>query len=266
MRINAAKSSPPAAARSTTLSRLSAATFARLQHKLRRVHLKRHEILQEAHRSIEHIYFIQRGIAVLFACTRQDGEVGAAIIGRQGLVGVPVVLGIRQSPHRCLMEVPGEALRIASEDFRQAMDESPPLRQQLMIHVQGLLVQNEQTVLCNARHQLEERLARWLLLAHDRLEDNTIPLTQYLLSKMLGVRRAGIAAALERLERDGAVRKRPGAVEIVDRTLIEQRTCECYRIIAEYRCPIDFAAVGHASERRPRASGRGGPGAGYPTP
>ena len=191
---------------------------------------------------------------------------GAAIIGRQGLVGVPVLLGIRQSPHRCLMEVPGEALRIASEDFRQAMDESPPLRQQLMIHVQGLLVQNEQTVLCNVRHQLEERLARWLLLAHDRLEDNTIPLTQYLLSKMLGVRRAGIAAALERLERDGAVRKRPGAVEIVDRTLIEQRTCECYRIIAEYRCPIDFAAVGHASERRPRASGRGGPGAGYPTP
>jgi len=164
------------------------------------------------------------------------------------------------------MEVPGEALRIASEDFRQAMDESPPLRQQLMIHVQGLLVQNEQTVLCNVRHQLEERLARWLLLAHDRLEDNTIPLTQYLLSKMLGVRRAGIAAALERLERDGAVRKRPGAVEIVDRTLIEQRTCECYRIIAEYRCPIDFAAVGHASERRPRASGRGGPGAGYPAP
>ena len=142
MLVNAARSAPPAVARNSVLSHLPAATWARLQPKLRRVQLKRHEILQEAHRSIDHIYFIQRGMAVLFARTRRDGDVGVAIIGRQGLVGIPVVLGTRRSPHRCLMEVPGEALQMAAEDLRQTMDESPPLRQQLMIYVQALLVQN----------------------------------------------------------------------------------------------------------------------------
>ena len=250
MLVNAARSAPPVAARNSILSRLPAATFAKLKPKLRRVQLKRHEILQEAHRSIDHVYFIQRGMAVLFARTKRDGEVGVSIIGRQGLVGVPVVLGSRRCPHRCLMEVSGEALQIASEDLRQAMDESPPLRQQLMIYVQAMIVQHAQTVLCNARHQLEERLTRWLLLAHDRLEDDTIPLTQDLLSTMLGVRRAGVTTALERLERDGAVRKKRGAVEIIDRTLVEQRTCECYSVIGEYQRPINSAPVEHAPERR----------------
>jgi len=113
-----------------------------------------------------------------------------------------------------------------------------------------LLVQNSQTVLCNARHQLEERLTRWLLLAHDRLEDDTIPLTQELLSTMLGVRRAGITTALERLERDGALRKKRGAVQIIDRTLVEQRTCECHWVIGEYQRPINSSPAEYAPERR----------------
>jgi CRP-like cAMP-binding protein len=255
--VDAAKLVPSAEVRNSILSRLPAATLARLRPKLRRVQLQRNEILQDAHRSIDHIYFIQRGLAVLFARTRRDGEVGVTIIGRQGLVGVPAVLGTRRSLHRCLMEVPGEALQIAAEDFRQAMDESPPLRQQVMIHAQELLVQYAQTVLCNARHQLEERLTRWLLLAHDRLEGNTIPLTQDLLSMMLGVRRAGITTALDRLERDGAVRKRRGAVEIADRTLIEQRTCECYRVIAESERSIDFTPAEHAPELRNQLASAG---------
>src|SRR5262249_57547284 len=102
----------------------------------------------------------------------------------------------------------GEGRVWGAEDGGRGVDKSPPLRQQLMIYVQALLVQNSHTVLCNARHQLEERLTRWLLLARDRLEDDTIPLTQELLSTMLGVRRAGITTALERLERDGALRKK----------------------------------------------------------
>jgi len=110
-----------------------------------------------------------------------------------------------------------------------------------MNYLHALLVQESQTALCNVRHGLTERLTRLLLLARDRLNDDTIPLTHDLLSMMLGVRRAGITMALERLERSGAVQKRRGAVDIVNRSLIERRTCECYRIIAmEYQRLTDF--------------------------
>jgi CRP-like cAMP-binding protein len=138
------------------------------------------------------------------------------------------------------METAGEALQVKSKNLRQSMEKHPALRQQLMNYVQALLIQNSQTILCNALHRLEERLARWLLLARDRLDDDVIPLTHELFSMMLGVRRAGITTALTELERTGAVRKWRGAVEIMDRALLEQRACECYRIIAaEYRRLVD---------------------------
>jgi CRP-like cAMP-binding protein len=241
---------PPIAAQNSVLSHLPAATLARLQPKLQHVQLKRHQVLQEAHRPIDRVYFLQRGMAVLSARTRRDGEVGVAIIGRLGLVGVPAVLGTMRSPQRCVMEIPGEALQIGSGDLRRAMDESPSLRQQLMNYVQALLIQNTQTALCNARHNLEERLARWLLLTQDRLDGDTIPLTHDLLAMMLGVRRAGITTALEQLERSGAVLRMRGAVEIADRAQLEQWTCECYRIIAtEYQRLTDSGRSERAVER-----------------
>jgi CRP-like cAMP-binding protein len=234
----------------SVLARLPAATLARLQPKLRHVQLKRHDILQETHRSIDRVYFLQGGLAVLLARTRRDGEVGVAVVGRFGLVGVPAVLGTMRSPYRCVMEIPGEALQIGTQDLRRAMDESPVLRGQLLNYVQALLVQNAQTALCNARHNLEQRLARWLLLSRDRLDDDIIPLTHDLLSIMLGVRRAGVTMALEQLERSGAVRRKRGAVEIANRAHLEKGTCECYRIIAaEYQRLIDVARPESALER-----------------
>ena len=106
----------------------------------------------------------------------------------------------RCDANRCRMQVPGEALRIASPDLRHAIEQCPELRQQLMNYVQALLVQNSQSVLCNVRHELRQRLCRWLLLACERLDDSIIPLTHELLSMTLGVRRAGVTMALARLE------------------------------------------------------------------
>jgi hypothetical protein len=112
----------------------------------------------------------------------------------------------------------------------------PELRQKLMNYVQALLVQNSQSVLCNIRHKLHQRLSRWLLLACDRLDDKTILLTHDPLSMALGVRRPGVTTALADLEATGALRRSRGAIEILDRDILEQQTCECYRIIAaEYR-------------------------------
>src|SRR5215510_1049259 len=241
----------PAEVRNCILQCLRPDILARLQPYLRRVPLKRGQILQEPHSPLERVYFIERGMAVLMARTKRDGQMGVGIIGRAGLVGVPVVLGIMRSPHHCVMEVEGEALQIGAEIFRRAMDGSSTLRQHLMNYVHALLVQQSQMVLCNARHPLMERLTRLLLLAHDRLDDDTIPLTHDLLSMMLGVRRAGITTALDRLERYGAVQKTRGALQIVDRTRLERSTCECYRIIArEYQRLIDFSRFEHLVEPR----------------
>jgi CRP-like cAMP-binding protein len=218
------------------LAHLPAHAFATLQPYLRRVRLKRHDVLQEPRCPLRKVYFIESGVAAMFANTKRDGQVEVGLVGRFGFIGVPVALGTMLSIHRCVMEVGGEALQIKSKDLRQSMDEQPVIRQQLMNYVQALLIQNSQTVLCNALHQLQERLARWLLLARDRLDGDVIPLTHELFSLMLGVRRAGITTALAKLELAGAVRRRRGAVEIVNRALLERKACECYRIIAaEYR-------------------------------
>jgi CRP-like cAMP-binding protein len=218
------------------LKSMPAAAFTLIGSRLKRVPLKSREILQERNRPIPYVYFVERGVASVFARTSRDGPVEVAMIGRLGLVGVPVVLGTMRSPNRCLVMVPGEALRISSGDLKNAIDRSSELRQHLMNYVQALLIQNSQTVLCNVRHELCDRLCRWLLLACDRLDDNTIPVTHDLLSMTLGVRRAGVTAALAKLAAAGAVRRLRGAIEILDRDILEQRACECYRIIsAEYK-------------------------------
>jgi CRP-like cAMP-binding protein len=220
--------------------------FGHLRPCLRPVTLKRRAILQEHNRPIENICFIERGVASLFARTQRDGPVEVAVVGRFGFVGVAAVLGTMRSPNRCLMEVPGEALVLSSNQLRRVMQEAPSVRDHLLNYVHALLVQNTQTALCNVRHELEERLCRWLLLASDRLDEKSIPLTHDQLSMILGVRRAGVTTALADLEQTGAVIKARGAIEIADRAILERRTCECYRVIAtEYRRMTDSGCYQH---------------------
>lgn len=224
--------------RNRLLACLPPDAFERLRPHLSRVILNRHQILQEPNRSSDYAYFIERGVAFLFARTQRDGPVEVGMIGRFGLVGWSIVLGTMRSPYRCLMHIEGEALRIEAEELRRAIDEHRELQQKLLTFIQGLLVQSTQTILCNARHEIKERVSRWLLLARDRLDDDAVPITHDLLAMMLGVRRAGISTALTGLEDAGTIHRSRGAVQIVDRAALEQRACECYRIIAaEYdRC------------------------------
>ena len=230
---------PAGPVRNRLLAHLPAAAFAELSPHLRRVRLHRRQVLQEINTRISSVYFLECGVAVLLA--RSGGrQVGVGVVGRLGLVGVPAVLGTMYAPNRCIMEIEGEALQLDCENLNLAMDRRPPIRRLLLRYVQALLVQNSQTVLCNVRHELEERLARWLLLARDRLDDNVIPLTHDLFSMMLGVRRASVTEALAALEASGALKRHHKAVEIQDRTILETRVCDCYRIIAaEYRRLLD---------------------------
>jgi CRP-like cAMP-binding protein len=231
--------------------------FDHLRPYLQLVVLRRRAILQERNRLIQHVYFIERGVASLFARTQRDGPVEVSIVGRLGFVGVAAVLGTMRSPNRCWMQVPGEALRVPSEDLRRLMDDTPAVRQHLLNYIHALLIQNTQTALCNVRHELEGRLCRWLLLASDRLDDKVIPLTHDQLSMILGVRRAGVTVTLANLEEAGAVIKTRGAVEIADRAILEKKACECYRIIAsEYNRITDSGRFQHIIETAPSAATR----------
>nr|WP_249811626.1 helix-turn-helix domain-containing protein [Bradyrhizobium sp. 197] len=130
------------------------------------------------------------------------------------------------------MSVPGYALRIAVPDLRRAAHRYPDIQQQLFSYVHALLVQNTQTTLCSARHGLEERLSRWLLLAADRLDDRVIPVTHDVLSVTLGVRRASITTTLAELEQSGGLIRQRGGIDVCNHAALELRTCECYQIIA----------------------------------
>jgi CRP-like cAMP-binding protein len=164
--------------------------------------------------------------------TQRDGPVEIAMVGRLGFVGVAAVLGMQRSPNRCLMSVPGYALRISASDLRRIAHRYPDIQQQLFSYIHALLVQNAQTTLCSARHSLEERLSRWLLLAADRLDDRTIPVTHDMLSVILGVRRASITTTLADLERTGGLVRLRGSIDLCDHAALERRTCECYQIVA----------------------------------
>ena len=167
--------------------------------------LERRAVLQDHFHRIEHVHFIERGVASLYARTRADGPVEVAQVGPFGFVGAAAILGNARSPHRCLMHVPGEALRIGVPELLDAMDASPTIRHHLLAYVHALLVQNAQAALCNGRHDVEQRLCRWLLLAADRLDDTVIPITHDMLSMNLGVRRAGVTSLLGRLQKSGVI-------------------------------------------------------------
>jgi CRP-like cAMP-binding protein len=226
--------------RNRLLVHLPPDAFDELRPHLQLVRLQRGQVLQETNTRVHNVYFLESGVAVLLARTSRDRQVGVGVVGRLGLVGVPVVLGGMYAPNRCIVEIAGQALQLSSENLSLVMDRRPAVRRLLLKYVQALLVQNSQTVLCNVRHELEERLARWLLLARDRLDGNVIPLTHDLFSMMLGVRRASVTDALAALELAGALRRHHRAIEIQDRKILEHRVCDCYQIIAaEYRRLIE---------------------------
>ncbi len=221
--------------RNQMLARAPIEAFAQLAPHLARITLKPRAILQERLRRVEQVYFLEDGIASIFAWTQQDGPVQVGLVGRLGMVGVSAVLGIKRAPHRTLMQTQGEAFVLPVSELGLVMDTCARFRNQLLNYVHFLLIQNSQFALCNARHELEARVSRWLLLTRDRLDGSIIPITHDQLSMMLGVRRAGITETLATLEGAGALQRGRGEIEIIDRAVLEARACECYRIIAAER-------------------------------
>ncbi|WP_141563252.1 Crp/Fnr family transcriptional regulator, partial [Teichococcus rhizosphaerae] len=168
----------------------------------------------------------------------------------EGLVGLPVLLGDDHSDIEALVQCPGLALSMGADAFRAALEADPVLHALLLRYA---LVHHEQvarTAACNGRHHTNERLARWLLMAHDRVEGDALPMTHEVLSMMLGVRRAGITVAAGQFQKAGFIRYEKGRITVTDRTGLESMACECYEI---QRGAYDRIFGGHGAARaRPR--------------
>jgi CRP-like cAMP-binding protein len=174
-------------------------------------------MLEPPNKAIKHSYFITSGLASVIAIGKNGNRLEVGMIGREGMTGLPVVLGNDRSPNETFIQVEGTGSRIAADDLRQAMRESASLSRVLLNFVNAFLIQTSRTALSNGTATLEERLARWLLMAQDRLGGERVPLTHEFLSLMLGIRRAGVTGALNQLDRKGVIRLSRGRIEIIDR-------------------------------------------------
>jgi CRP-like cAMP-binding protein len=213
--------------RNRLLASLSPDNFALVQPHLEAVTFELREHLFRAEQTITHVTFPERGIASIVADTK-EGRFEVGMVGSEGLAGTAVVLGVDRTPHTCLVQAAGEALRIEAGELQAAMDQSRTLRALLLRFVHTFMVQVSQTAYANAGYSIEERLARWLLMTHDRLEHDDMPVTHEFMSIMLGTRRPGVTLAVQMLEGTGVIRAARGRITVRDRDKLEQIAGQSY--------------------------------------
>jgi CRP-like cAMP-binding protein len=218
--------SPP---KNLLLRALSRADYALLEPHLEPVTLRLKDPLFDPNTPIERVYFLEDGIASIVSEHQAGRPVEIGIHGREGMSGVPIVLGAGRSPHASMIQVGDAPARsIPSERLIDACAASPALNQLLLRYAHTLAVQTSLTAAANATYELPERCARWLLMCNDRLESDRIELTHEFLSMMLAVRRSGVTVTLHALQESGAIRASRGVITISDRARLEDIAGACY--------------------------------------
>lgn len=202
--------------------------FALIRSRLEPVRLEVETVLQQPGGLIPHAYFLQEGLCSVIARNAGRRQIEVGHIGWEGLCGVSLAHGVERSAHLVIVQVQAIALRIEAGDLQACMAASASLRDLLLRYSYSLLAQIAHTALANGSHAVKERLARWLLMCHDRVDGDDLPLTHERLALMLGVRRPGVTVALHILESTGAVRSTRGVVTVLDREALEALADGCY--------------------------------------
>ena len=220
----------PAFSHNELLSMLPPAKLGQLRPLLTRVQLVNGQTLYEAGERIEQVFFVEQGFVSMVA-DAADSHPGTEVglIGREGMVGLPALLGSQAvSFNRAVVQMPGSAQRLAAQALRDSADALPVLWRLLLQALEVSMAQVAQTAACNSQHTVAHRLARWLLMAHDRVDGDELPLRQNSLAKTLAVRRAGVAGALASLQTTGVISQRRGHILVCDRAGLETAACGCY--------------------------------------
>src|SRR5450432_2290044 len=188
---------------------------------LEAITLEERQVIEVPTKPIAHAYFLDIGVASVVAVDAEDHRIEVGVIGYEGVTGVPLIMGDDRAQHSTYMQIPGSGHRIAQEALCGAIAKSDGLRALMLKSAQGFMIQTAHTALANGRAKLEQRLARWLLMAHDRMTDDAVPLTHEFLAVMLGVRRAGVTVAIHSFEQRGFITTRRGELTVVNRPGLE---------------------------------------------
>lgn len=199
------------------LSRLSCEDFALLEPHLKPIDLPVRKPLESRKKRIDQVYFIESGFASVVANGSNKPSIEVGIIGREGMSGLAIVLGKDRAQHATYMQVAGKGLRISAASLREVDESNASLHRAMLRYAHAFLQQTTATALANGRSRIEERLARWLLMADDRLDGDDLPLTHEFLGLMLGTHRPGVTLALQGLEKAGLIGRRRSSITILDR-------------------------------------------------
>jgi CRP-like cAMP-binding protein len=231
----AADASPPAP-RNRLLAALPPEDLARLRTRLVAVELPVRHVLHRPQELLDAVHFPESGWISMLATLESGDAAEVGVIGREGMVGLALLHASDRMPFEAIVQAGGTSLRLDAAAFHEELDRSAALRTLLLRYGHAFAVQLAWTAACNGRHAIEQRLARWMLMGHDRVDGDEFPMTHEFLSMMLGVRRAGVSVAAATLQRAGLIRYDRGHMAITDRPGLEAAACECHdNIEQEYR-------------------------------
>ena len=221
----------PESTQNSLLAAVSRKEYRRLLGMLEPVTLTFGDVLYEPGDVISHVYF--PGVSLVSLLTLVDHHLAleVGLVGREGMVGIPLALGVGVSSTRALVQGAGVAMRMKSAHFLKELGHSLPLQRAILRYTHALMAQVARTAACNRFHVVEERLARWLLMTRDRVQTNDFPMTQEFLSHMLGVRRVGVTKAARALQKRRLIEYSRGNIRIVDSHGLEAAACSCYQAI-----------------------------------
>ncbi len=215
------------------LAALPIEEYRKLNSKLEQIPLIYGEGIYEVGEDIRYVYFPSSGIISLLASVGNSSTLEVGIVGKEGIVGIPVFLGVKTSNNRAIVQGAGAAMRMTVADFLAECEKSNSLTQILLRFTHSLLTQVSQSAVCYRFHPIEARLARWLLMTADRMGTDDFPVTQDFLSNMLGVRREAVNKAAVILQQKQLINYKRGNNSIINRTDLEKTACACYGIIKD---------------------------------
>ena len=190
-------------------------------------------IIHREHEPFEHVYFPNQAMISLVATMENGATTEISLVGKEGMIGLPVILGGESINYEAVVQVTGTAMRIEANILKQHFERFPEIRKILLLYVQIRLTYISQLAACNRQHKIETRMARWLLLVQDCLKTEHLPLTQEFIANMLGTNRAGVTIAAQKLQNQGIISYSRGSITVEDREQLEAVSCECYEVMGK---------------------------------
>jgi CRP-like cAMP-binding protein len=198
------------------------------------VQLRTHDVLQESEEPIQYAYFVDSGLVSILSVMQDGKSVEVGLTGKEGCTGLQLVVGFMSSDTRALVQIEGTGFRMSGQGLVKALRECTVLKRRMLQYAQMISMQGAQVAACNRLHEVDERLARWLLMSQDRIGGDVVPLTHEFLAHMLGTRRSSVTVAAGLLSKAGLITYNRGHVKIENRARLEDAACECYDLLCRH--------------------------------